>query len=59
MNPKEFIQIREQCGLDRNVLADYLGIHVRNIYRYEKGDTIIPAPIAKLMRFLGDGTITC
>lgn len=52
MTPHQFQNLRESAGLTRQQAADYLGVTLRTIYRYEGGEHAINPQAAKLMEML-------
>lgn len=52
MTPHQFQSLRESAGLTRQQAADYLGVTLRTIYRYESGEHAINPQAAKLMELL-------
>jgi len=49
---EEFAAIRAAAGMTFGALANYLGVILRSVQRYEAGDRHIPGPVEKLMRQL-------
>ena len=53
MTPDQFVHCRKQIlSLDQSKLADMLGLHYRQIRRYERGITPIPPRIAFAMAWI-------
>jgi DNA-binding transcriptional regulator YiaG len=52
MTKEEFAAIRAAAGMTYQALADYLGVELRSVQRYESGERAISKPIEKLMRIL-------
>lgn len=56
MSKEEFAAIRAGAGMTYNALADYLGVELRSVQRYESGERSISGPVEKLMRILEKDT---
>ena len=52
MTKEEFAAIRAAAGLTYDALADYLGVELRSVQRYESGERSISGPVEKLMQLL-------
>ena len=51
LSPKEMRFLRKQMELTQAELARYLGVTSQTVARFEKGDTEIPGPVDRLVRF--------
>jgi DNA-binding transcriptional regulator YiaG len=51
LSPKEMRFLRKQMELTQAELARYLGVTSQTVARYEKGETKIPGPVDRLVRF--------
>ena len=49
MGPDEFRKIREHLGRTQKSMADYLGVDIRTVRRWEAGHTAIPVYAGMLM----------
>ena len=53
MTPEQFTHCRKSIlKLDQNQLADMLGLHFRQVHRYERGITKIPSRITFAMAWI-------
>jgi DNA-binding transcriptional regulator YiaG len=49
MTAEEFATERSRLGLSQTELAERLGVHVRTIGKWERGERGIPEPVARLL----------
>lgn len=49
MTASEFAAERSRLGWSQSELADRLGVHVRTIGKWERGERGIPEPVARLL----------
>jgi DNA-binding transcriptional regulator YiaG len=49
MTADEFAAKRSHLGLSQSELAERLGVHVRTIGKWERGERGIPEPVARLL----------
>lgn len=52
MTAEEFAAQRSRLGLSQSELAEHLGVHVRTIGKWERGERGIPEPVARLLTTL-------
>lgn len=54
MNKDEFKKLRETAGHTQATLAGAMGVHLRTVWRWELGETIIPKVVELAVRYVAE-----
>ncbi len=54
MTTEEFKKLRESAGHSPKTLAIALGAHLRTVWRWERGETIIPKVVELALRYVAE-----
>lgn len=54
MTNDEFKKLREAAGHTQATLAEAMGVHLRTVWRWELGETIIPKVVELALRYVAE-----
>lgn len=54
MNKNEFKELRETAGHTQATLASVMGVHLRTVWRWELGESIVPKVVELALRYIAE-----